>query len=126
MKFCHVMIRVKDAKKSLKFYETLFEMKVVKEMELEDCRLFFLSDEKSNVEIELTQNFETPANGYENGSAFGHFAFCVENFEKFEEKMQTLGLKWLYEPFMLEKYSMKIAFLKDPDGNEIEIIEEKV
>ena len=38
--------------------------------------------------------------------------------------MKEFGINWLVEPFVLENYDMKIAFLKDPDGNEIELIEQ--
>ncbi len=124
MKFLHVMIRVKDINKSLKFYQELFDMNLVNEMELEDSKLYFLSDEDGQTQIELTHNFNTPKDGYKNGEAFGHFAFSTRNMEDFENKMKEFGINWLVEPFVLENYDMKIAFLKDPDGNEIELIEE--
>lgn len=124
MKFLHVMIRVKDIDKSLTFYQELFDMNLVDEMELEDSKLYFLSDEDGQTQIELTYNFDTPKNGYNNGNAFGHFAFSTKNMDKFEEKMKEFGINWLVEPFILQNYDMKIAFLKDPDGNEIELIEE--
>lgn len=126
MKLLHVMIRVKDIQKSLDFYEKLLGMKVVKVMELDDSRLHFLADEYGEVQIELTENFETPDNGYENGSAFGHFAFETESFDDFTQKLKKYGYEYLYEPFFLEGANLKIAFIKDPDGNEIEIIENKL
>ena len=82
MKFLHVMIRVKDINKSLKFYQDLFDMNLVNEMELEDSKLYFLSDEDGQTQIELTYNFDTPKNGYINGDAFGHFAFSIKNMDK--------------------------------------------
>ena len=124
MKFLHVMIRVKDINNSLKFYQELFDMNLVNEMELEDSKLYFLSDEDGQTQIELTYNFDTPQNGYNHGNAFGHFAFSTKNMDKFGEKMKEFGISWLVEPFILPNYDMKIAFLKDPDGNEIELIEE--
>ncbi len=124
MKFLHVMIRVEDIDKSLTFYQELFDMNLVDEMELEDSKLYFLSDEDGQTQIELTYNFDTPKNGYNNGNAFGHFAFSTKNMDKFEEKMKEFGINWLVKPFILQNYDMKIAFLKDPDGNEIELIEE--
>ena len=124
MKFLHVMIRVKDINKSLKFYQELFDMNLVNEMKLEDSKLYFLSDEDGQTQIELTYNFDTPKDGYKNGNAFGHFAFSTKNMVDFENKMKKLGISWVVEPFVLENYDMNIAFLKDPDGNEIELIEE--
>ena len=46
--------------------------------------------------------------------------------EQFTKKMEHLGYKYLYEPFDLNGKGSKIAFIKDPDGNEIELIEKVV
>ena len=123
MRFLHSMIRVKNIEKSLKFYTELLNMKLIEEKRLDDCTLYFLSDESNTCQIELTYNDETPVNGYEIGSGFGHFAFGVESINKFTEKMNSLGYKYLYEPFDLTGKGSLIAFIKDPDGYEIEIIE---
>lgn len=122
MKFLHSMIRVKNIDEALKFYEKLLNMKLVKTKRLEDCMLYFLADEEGSAQIELTYNDESPENGYENGSAFGHFAFSVSSLDDFTEKMNDLGYKYLYEPFNLDT-GTRIAFVKDPDGNEIELIQ---
>lgn len=124
MKFCHAMIRVKDAGRSLQFYKRLFKMDLESEMLLDDCKLYFLNEKESGFQLELTQNFETPEEGYQKGTNFGHFAFCVKDLALFEDSMKELGVKWKYEPFMLPNYSFRIGFIEDPDGNEIEIIEE--
>lgn len=123
MKFLHSMIRVKDLEKSLKFYCDFIGLQVQDVKTLDDCKLYFLGNSESgDVQIELTDNFEK--NGaYQNGNAFGHFAFGTDNMSKTEEKMNKLGYKWLYEPFQLSAVSSTIAFIKDPDGNEIEIIQ---
>ena len=124
MKFLHVMIRVKNIEKSLKFYTELFDMNLAKEMGLDDCSLYFLSDKDGQTQIELTHNDETPAEGYEIGTGFGHFAFGVKSMDEFTLKMQENGYQYSVEPFKLDNYDLKIAFLKDPDGYEIELIEE--
>ncbi len=126
MKFLHSMIRVKDIDKSLKFYTELLNMKLNKKKRLEDCELYFLDDEAGCCQIELTYNDETPQEGYVNGNTFGHFAFAVESLDKFTEKMNALGYEYLYEPFDLNGKGSRIAFIKDPDGNEIELIEKVV
>jgi lactoylglutathione lyase len=82
-----------------------------------------LSDENGQVQIELTYNDETPENGYDLGSGFGHFAFGVDSMDEFSKKLKAQGHEYLYEPFKLGNYDLKIAFLQDPDGYEIEIIE---
>lgn len=123
MKFLHAMIRVADLEKSLKFYCDFLGFKIVKEKTLEDCKLYYLGNEESgDAQIELTDNFEKPES-YQNGTAFGHFAFETENMQETESKMKEFGYEWLYEPFELSAVSSTIAFLKDPDGNEIEFIQ---
>lgn len=131
MKFLHSMIRVRDINASLKFYGDLLGLKLISKSSLEDCDLYFLSDDENSCQIELTYNYETPENGYVNGNAFGHFAFATDDLNLFTEKLLSLGYKYLYEPFSLELKDengnssyKKIAFVNDPDGNEIEIIQE--
>lgn len=124
MKFLHAMIRVKDVKKSLEFYQNLLNMTIVKKKRLDDCELIYLEDEEHTAQIELTVNDEIPQEGYVNGNAFGHFAFSVDSMDKFTEKLHSLGYKYLYEPYTVFAGTTKIAFVKDPDGNEIEFIEQ--
>lgn len=123
MKFLHTMIRVKDINKSLDFYTKVLNMELKDKKRLDDCWLYFLSDENDCAQIELTYNDDTPSNGYENGNCFGHFAFSVDSLDEFSKKLQNLGYEYLYEPFDLTQKGSKIAFIKDPDGNEIELIE---
>lgn len=123
MKFLHSMIRVKNVEESLKFYTELFNMNLVEQRRLDDCTLYFLNDESGQVQIELTYNDDTPPEGYKNGNAFGHFAFACDDMAKFTEKLHSLGYEYLYEPFDLTGKGSNIAFIVDPDGNEIELIE---
>lgn len=130
MKFLHSMIRVKDIKKSLDFYQDVLGLKIQDKKTLDDCELYFLAEYDGAPEIELTNNFETPKDGYENGNCFGHFAFATNNMDEFSDHIKSLGYEFLYEPYELKlkgadgsEKIKKIAFIKDPDGNEIEIIQ---
>ena len=123
MKFLHTMVRVKDIEKSLAFYTDVLNMKLDHKKRLEDCWLYFLTDEENTCQIELTYNDETPEGVYELGSAFGHFAFSVESLDEFTDKINKLGYSYLYPPFDLNGKGSKIAFINDPDGYEIELIE---
>jgi len=120
MKFLHAMIRVKDLQKSLDFYQNLLDLKLTRTLRLDDSTLYYLSNKEGEPEIELTYNDETDGS-YMIGDAFGHFAFETESMKDFSTKMAELGYKYVYEPFELK--GMNIAFLKDPDGNDIEVIE---
>ena len=122
MKFLHAMIRVKDVEKSLEFYQKLLNMTIAKKKRLDDCELIYLEDEEHTAQIELTVNDEIPKEGYVNGNAFGHFAFSVDSMEKFTEKLHALGYEYFYEPYVVFS-GTKIAFVKDPDNNETELIE---
>lgn len=122
MKFVHAMIRVQNLEKSMEFYTGLLKMNKTGEVKLDDCTLYYLSDEDGQTQLELTYNNETPEGGYANGNAFGHFAFETDKMNDFTERMNKYGYKYLYEPFFMPEINMYIAFLKDPDENEIEIL----
>ncbi len=123
MKFLHTMIRVKNIEESLKFYTEVLNMKFDHKKRLEDCWLYFLTDEDNTCQIELTVNDSIPEDGYKVGSGFGHFAFSVESLDAFTAKIAKLGYEYLYPPFDLNGKGTKIAFIVDPDGYEIELIE---
>ena len=123
MKFLHSMIRVKNIEESIKFYTELMDMEVIEKHRLDDCWLYFLADRTRACQIELTYNDDTPKEGYKIGNGFGHFAFEVKSMNDFTQKLNSLGYKYLYEPFDLTGKGSMIAFIEDPDGYEIEIIE---
>ncbi len=130
MKYLHSMIRVKNINESLKFYIDFLGLKLLSKNSLEDCDLYFLGENENSCQIELTYNHETPEEGYNNGTAFGHFAFQTDNMDKFSLKLKESGYEFMYEPYKINLKDDKgnvtplcIAFIKDPDGNEIEIIQ---
>ncbi len=124
MKFLHSMIRVNDIDKSLNFYEEILNMSLKKTKRLDDCTLYYLEDEEGTAQIELTYNDEKQT--YELGNGFGHFAFSVNSMDEFTSKLKKFGIDYLYEPFVLDATGTKIAFIKDPDGYEIELIEKEI
>ncbi|MBQ4646004.1 MAG: VOC family protein [Candidatus Gastranaerophilales bacterium] len=126
MKFLHSMIRVKNEEKSIRFYCEFLGFKKGERIRLEDCFLQYLVDENTNTQIELTINDEIPQEGYSNGRAFGHFAFECDNLDEINEKMEKMGYKWEIEPFYMPEIKTRIAFLLDPDNNEIELIEKVI
>ncbi len=132
MKYLHSMIRVKNIEESLKFYTELLGLKIISKSSLEDCDLYYLGENENSCQIELTYNYQTPEDGYKNGNAFGHFAFKTENMKETVEKIQKMGYYFLYEPYEADLKDesgriqhLCIAFIKDPDGNEIEIIQKR-
>jgi len=123
MQFLHSMIRVKNENESIRFYCDFLGLKKGERIRLEDCYLQYLTDEKTNTQIELTINDEIPKEGYKIGNAFGHFAFLCEDLDEINKKMNEMGYIWEVEPFYMDEVRTRIAFLTDPDGNSIELIE---
>lgn len=123
MKFLHTMIRVSNIKKSLDFYQNILSLKIKRTLELKNAKLYYLTDNEGKVEIELTYNNE-PVESYNMGSGFGHFAFGIVNIDDFTKILEKNNLSYDREPFEVMP-GLKIAFIKDPDGYAIEIIESK-
>jgi len=127
MKLLHTMIRVINIEKSLKFYQEVLGLKLVRSMEVKKvgATLYFLTDETGNYELELTYNHKLPEGGYSHGSHFGHLAVGVNDMDKFSGILRANGLEYSREPFMITESGPKIAFIADPDGITIEIIEKR-
>lgn len=124
MKYSHTMIRVKDIEKSLTFYQNILGLKILKTMELKDATLYFITDEEGCCSIELTYNHQLPEGGYSHGNYFGHLAFETNDMEKFTTLLKSNDLDYTRPPFEI-KPGVKIAFINDPDGITIEIVERK-
>ena len=125
MKISHTMIRVKDIELSLKFYTEILGLKQLKKMELKDATLYFVADERECCQIELTYNHKIPEDGYNHGNYFGHLAFETDDIDKFTEKLKNFGMDYTRAPFYIKEGGPRIAFLNDPDGFTIELIERK-
>jgi lactoylglutathione lyase len=119
------MIRVADIEKSLNFYQNILGLKLLRTKELPDATLYFLSDDEGCCEIELTYNHVLPEGGYQLGNYFGHLAFATDNMDKFSELLKQNEIDYFRSPFKITAIGSTIAFIKDPDGIQIEIIEKK-
>ncbi len=117
------MIRITDIEKSLKFYTEILDMKLSHVIDIADAKLHFLRDSSGCCEIELTYNKEQPENGYEMGNQFGHLAFATESMVSFTEKIKQHEIDYYIKPFDVTPKGPTIAFVKDPDGYLIELIE---
>lgn len=128
-KFLHTMIRVLDLDKSLEFYTKHFGMTELRRRDVEGGRytVCFVGygDEKENTVIELTHNWDQ-TEPYELGSAFGHLAIAVPDAYKVCEELEKDGVD-IPRPAGPLKHSGPdgpvIAFVKDPDGYMIELIQ---
>ncbi|GAB7220341.1 lactoylglutathione lyase [Vibrio comitans] len=125
MKFLHTMLRVADLDKSIEFYTKVLGMKVLERHENTEYRytLVFVGfdDVSSSTTIELTYNWDTDA--YEHGNAFGHIALGADDIYAACDKIKALGGNVSREPGPVKGGATHIAFVKDPDGYAIELIQ---
>lgn len=126
LRLLHTMVRVKDLQKSIDFYTQMLGMKLLRQRDFETARftLAFLGygDEESNTVIELTYNWDQ-TEPYELGTAFGHFAIAVPDVYKICEYMAEKGVPIPRPPGPLKDGLRDIAFVEDPDGYKIELVQ---
>ena len=124
--FLHTMIRVKDLEKSLDFYTRHLGMKVLRQQDYPsgEFTLAFVGygDEKDHTVIELTHNWGQEED-YSHGSGFGHLAIGVPDIYGTCERLEKEGVKIPRPPGPMKHGSTVIAFIEDPDGYKIELIQ---
>jgi lactoylglutathione lyase len=122
----HTMLRVFDLKKSLDFYSRLLGMQVLRQREVPEGRytLAFVGygDEASSTVIELTHNWDQKE-PYALGTAFGHLAIGVADVYATCDKLGKEGVKITRAPGPVKFGTTVIAFIEDPDGYKIELIQ---
>ncbi|MDO8263193.1 MAG: lactoylglutathione lyase [Gallionella sp.] len=125
MRILHTMLRVVDLESSLAFYTGVLGMKLLRRTDYPEGKftLAFVGfgDEASGAVIELTHNWGVKK--YELGNAFGHIAIEVHDAYAACEKMKLLGGKVVREAGPMKHGSTVIAFVEDPDGYKIELIQ---
>jgi lactoylglutathione lyase len=123
--YLHTMLRVGNLERSIRFYSENLGMSELRRTDVPDGQytLVFLGygDERSNTVLELTYNYGVEH--YEPGTAFGHLALGVSDIYKTCEKLRAAGAKIAREPGPVKFGTTVIAFIEDPDGYKIELIE---
>ncbi len=127
MRFLHTMIRVVDLDETLKFYCGPLGMRLLSRKDYPDGKftLAFVGygDENEHTVVELTHNWDTKS--YDQGTAFGHLAIGVDDIYKTCAELKHQGVKVTREPGPMKFGSTVIAFVEDPNGYKIELIERK-
>jgi lactoylglutathione lyase len=118
------MIRVGDLQRSIDFYTQVLGMKLLRQKDYPDGKftLAFVGygDEKDNTVIEMTHNWDTSE--YDMGSGFGHLAIEVDDVYKATELIREKGGEIIRDAGPMNAGTTIIAFVRDPDGYEIELL----
>ena len=125
MRLLHTMLRVGDLQRAIDFYTRVLGMKLLRTTERPEQKysLAFVGygSNPEQAEIELTYNHGV--DHYELGTAYGHIALGVEDAYATCEKIRAAGGKITREPGPVKGGSTVIAFVTDPDGYKIELIQ---
>lgn len=127
MRLLHTMLRVGDLQRSLDFYCNVLGMKLLRQKDYPDGKftLAFVGygDESETAVIELTHNWGVES--YELGTAYGHIALGVDDIYATCEEIMTRGGRVTRAPGPMKHGSTVIAFVEDPDGYKVELIQLK-
>ncbi len=127
MRILHTMLRVSDLDRSLGFYCDVLGMKLLRRKDYPDGKftLAFVGcgSESEGAVIELTYNWGRDR--YDVGDGYGHVAIGVDDIHATCERLRAAGARITREPGPMKHGTTVIAFLEDPDGYKIELIEER-
>jgi lactoylglutathione lyase len=127
MRLLHTMVRVGNLEESLKFYSDVLGMKLLRRKDYPDGKftLAFVGygDESDHTVLELTYNWGVEK--YDLGNAYGHIAIGVDDIYRTCEEIKKRGGKVVREPGPMKHGTTVIAFVEDPDGYKVELIQAK-
>ncbi|MEL0083442.1 MAG: lactoylglutathione lyase [Gammaproteobacteria bacterium] len=127
MRLLHTMLRVTDLDTSIAFYTQVLGMRLLRKREYPQGKftLAFVGfdDEESAAAIELTYNWETHA--YQQGDAFGHIAIEVDDAYATCDLIRQRGGNVVRDAGPMKHGTTVIAFVEDPDGYKIELVQAK-
>ena len=127
MRILHTMLRVGDLEKALAFYTEVLGMRLLRRKDYPDGRftLAFVGfgPESEQAALELTHNWDTPRS--ELGNAYGHIALEVPDAAAACAEIKRRGGVVTREAGPMKHGTTVIAFVQDPDGYKIELIERR-
>ncbi len=127
MRMMHTMLRVTDLDRALKFYCDVMGMTLIRRKDYPEGKftLAFVGygDESDSTVIELTHNWDT--NQYDMGSAYGHIAIGVSDVYATCDAIRARGGKIVREAGPMKGGKTVIAFVEDPDGYKVELLQDE-
>ncbi|WP_462157838.1 lactoylglutathione lyase [Pseudoalteromonas sp. GB56] len=127
MRLLHTMLRVGNLERSIAFYTQVLGMKELRRADNEEYKytLAFVGygEEKDHTVLELTYNWDQDS--YDLGTAYGHIAIEYDDIYKACDEIRAAGGVISREPGPVKGGTTEIAFVKDPDGYAIELIQKK-
>ncbi len=122
MKIAHTSITVKDMDKTIDFYRDILGLTLAEREEIPEnkAEIAFVKDQNGS-EIELT--FWREKKDWTDGDQLDHIAFMVEDVKKSVDAFRMKGVEIAREPYTLQGSNSKIAFIKDPNGIWLELIQ---
>jgi lactoylglutathione lyase len=128
MRLLHMMLRVGELDRSIRFYTEVLGMNLLRRKDYPSGRftLAFVGYglESAETVLELTHNWDISS--YEIGAGYGHIALGVEDIAATCEVIRAQGGKIVREPGPMKHGTTVIAFVEDPDGYKIELIQQKI
>ena len=127
MQLLHTMLRVGDLQRSIDFYTNTIGMDLLRTTDRPDQKytLAFVGfgggNRNGEAELELTYNYGESE--YDLGTAYGHIALGVDSVAETCERIRAAGGNVTREPGPVKGGTTVIAFVEDPDGYKVELIE---
>ncbi len=123
-KAIHMMVRVLDLDRSLRFYADALGLEVADRLDFDSFTLVYLRNAEADFEVELTLN-KGRAEPYALGDGYGHVAFCVDDLDAEHARMTGAGIGPLpiKEFFRDGALLARFFFIQDPDGYRIEVLQ---
>ncbi|MBU94664.1 MAG: lactoylglutathione lyase [Balneola sp.] len=122
----HTMLRVRDLDKSIDFYTKFLGMTLLRKREVPEAKYTNVfvgyGPEDTHAVLELTYNWEQDED-YEIGTAYGHIALGVRGIYDICDKLEAAGVNIPRKPGPVKHGTTHIAFIEDPDGYKIEIVD---
>jgi lactoylglutathione lyase len=127
MRILHTMLRVGDLQRSIDFYTNVLGMKLLRTSDNPEYKykLAFLGygSNPDHAELELTYNYGVDS--YDMGTAYGHIALSAEDIYAVCDQVRAKGGNITREPGPVKGGTTVIAFVTDPDGYKVELIQRK-